>query len=459
MATGKFTWFVVMAFSTVLVSQGSCDGPIYRVTTILHKPYLVSQNPMKGYVPDLLQEISALSNATFILNHVADYRFGTLNPEGDWNGMIGELTSNKSDIAAAALTLTVERSRHVHFSHPFQEVSLGILVKKPSMDILTKLVNDDAALFFRPLTAGVWISVVVGFVVVGIVLYVIGRYSPIQEEQTEGGVLWALCITCAIASLQGMRHLPVAFSARVLVSCALFFTLILVSMYSASLVGFVTAKTGNNNVPFNTFRGLAMQSEYQYGTMGGGSTYSFLTTSKGSTEQKMAAYLKSNPLNIMSNTATGVARVKKGKYAFILESASAEYIASTSCDLMVVGDNLRERTYNFACRQNTNICDQLNIAILQLKMNGRLEELRKKWWNGKCGTSSPTPMGTSDGVTDKGTPIDIKRFTVPLILLVTGVVLSIVMLLMEIYLPKVAGQFHTKRMSDDTQGFSGQMHS
>ncbi|OWF39222.1 probable glutamate receptor [Mizuhopecten yessoensis] len=464
MATGKYTWFLAMVVVTGFFSEGVSGRTTYYVTTILHSPYLVSKQPMKGYIPDLLDEISGILNVSLVLNHVADGRFGSKDSQGNWNGMMGDLVANRSDIAAAALTLTVERSKAVHFSHPFEEVGLRILVKKPSLDILSKLVNDDTGFFFRPLTSGVWISVIVSLVVVGIVIYVIGRYSPLQGDQTEGGVLWALCITCGIASLQGMRHLPVAFSARVLVSTALLFTLILVSMYSATLVSFVsTSSSSGNDLPFSTFRDLAMQTEYQYGTVGAGSTYQFFKQSNGDTERRIAAYLTANPANVMVSTTKGVDRVKQGKYAFIMESASAYYISATSCDLMVVGDSLRDRTYNFACRPNTNICDRLNIAILQLKMNGRMEELKSKWWSGKCGAYPRTQVGTSGGVADnssnKGTPIDMKRFTIPLVLLVVGIVLSIVILLMEIYLPKVAGQLQSKRMTDDTQGFSGQMHA
>ncbi|XP_033728076.1 glutamate receptor U1-like [Pecten maximus] len=154
---------------------------------------------MKGFIPDLLDEISDILNVTLVVNHVEDNRYGSHDSHGNWDGMIGELRANKSDLAAAPLTLTVERSRYVHFSHPFEELSLRILVKKPSTHIL----NDDAVLLFRPLTVGVWLSVIAGFLVISIVLYTIGRYSPIQREQTEGGVLWALCLTCGVMSLQG----------------------------------------------------------------------------------------------------------------------------------------------------------------------------------------------------------------------------------------------------------------
>ncbi|XP_060085146.1 glutamate receptor U1-like, partial [Ylistrum balloti] len=174
MPTEKCTWFVILVVITGLLKQGDCLRPTYRVTTIMHTPYLVSIHPMKGFIPDLLDEISDILNVTLVLDHVADWKFGSQDTVGNWNGMIGELTSNKSDIAAAALTLTVERSRVVHFSHPFEEVGLRILVKKPSMDILTKLINDDAGLFFRPLTLGVWMSVIIGFLVVGTVFYIIG---------------------------------------------------------------------------------------------------------------------------------------------------------------------------------------------------------------------------------------------------------------------------------------------
>ncbi|XP_033728075.1 glutamate receptor 2-like [Pecten maximus] len=257
-----------------------------------------------------------------------------------------------------------------------------------------------------------------------------------------------------------MRHMPSAFSGRVLVCSSLFFTLILVSMYSASLVPFVSSKSSSIALPFSTFRGLTMQTEYSYGAMRGGAVYQYFMYSKGDTERKIAAYLRGNPSNFVRNTAEGVKRAQQGKYAYIVESSLAYHAVSKFCDLMVIGDQLEERTYNFACRQNTNICDQLNTAILQLKINGVMNELKTKWWSGKCGVFPIKLMSASDDVVDaRGKPIDMIRFTVPLVLLVAGIVLSIVMLLVEIFFPKVAKLLYTQRKSDVTHGFSGHMHT
>lgn len=151
----------------------------------------------------------------------------------------------------------------------------------------------------------------------------------------------------------------------------------------------------------------------------------------------MAQYFKSNPKVFALSTTDGIKRVRQEKYAFILESGYAEHVAANRpCDMVVLGDTIRESSYSFACRPNTNTCDQLNIAILQLKMNGRLDILKAKWWSGPCPRYTVTKTGSS---TKAGSPLDLRRFAIPLVLLIGGVVLSVIVLLLEIYVPSVAG--------------------
>ncbi len=49
-----------------------------------------------------------------------------------WNGMIGELLSDKADVIVAPLVVTPQRADVVHFTKPFKYQSLSILIKKVS---------------------------------------------------------------------------------------------------------------------------------------------------------------------------------------------------------------------------------------------------------------------------------------------------------------------------------------
>jgi len=45
-----------------------------------------------GFIPDLLEKLSERVGVSYNITVVRDGKFGTKNPDGSWNGMIGELT-------------------------------------------------------------------------------------------------------------------------------------------------------------------------------------------------------------------------------------------------------------------------------------------------------------------------------------------------------------------------------
>lgn len=64
-----------------------------------------------------------------------------------------------------------------------------------------------------------------------------------------------------------------AISTRVLASIWYFFTLILISSYTANLAAFLTA--ARMGAPIENANDLAKQTKIAYGCLGGGSTYGF----------------------------------------------------------------------------------------------------------------------------------------------------------------------------------------
>jgi hypothetical protein len=55
----------------------------------------------------------------------------------------------------------------------------------------------------------------------------------------------------------------------------------------------------------------------------------------------------SNPDVLVKSAKEGVERVKKGGYAYILESTSNEYVRERDCDLIQIGGLLDNKGYGF----------------------------------------------------------------------------------------------------------------
>ena len=77
----------------------------------------------------------------------------------------------ETDVAAADLTITQTRAKVVHFSQPFFNLGLRILIKKPAkwQDM------EELMVVLSPLKPEVWILTLICFLGVSILLTVIGK--------------------------------------------------------------------------------------------------------------------------------------------------------------------------------------------------------------------------------------------------------------------------------------------
>ena len=157
-----------------------------------------------------------------------------------------------------------------------------------------------------------------------------------------------------------------------------FFSLILISSYTANLAAFLTVD--RMVAPINSADDLASQTEIEYGALDGGSTVQFLKNSKISVYSRMWEFMSSRPHVLVSSTREGIERVResKGKYAFLIESSTNEYVNERApCDTIKVNGFSHLQQCNTSTvksserknREENNICNNITIqynAIISL---------------------------------------------------------------------------------------------
>ena len=90
--------------------------------------------------------------------------------------------------------------------------------------------------------------------------------------------------------------------------------------------------------PIENAEDLARQKEIAYGTLSGGSTMTFFRDSKIPTYKKMWDYMEDKrPSVFVRNYDEGVKRVRKGNYAFLMESTMLDYVVQRDCNLTQIG--------------------------------------------------------------------------------------------------------------------------
>jgi ionotropic glutamate receptor len=89
----------------------------------------------EGYNIDLIDEISKILGFNYSVQIVADGSYGSYNAKTDtWNGMIGELLSQKADLAVADLTITYEREQVIK-TQLLSEIGTKIKARKKEIEM------------------------------------------------------------------------------------------------------------------------------------------------------------------------------------------------------------------------------------------------------------------------------------------------------------------------------------
>lgn len=183
---------------------------------------------------------------------------------------------------------------------------------------------------------------------------------------------------------QGCDISPRSISGRIVGSVWWFFTLILISSYTANLAAFLTVE--RMVTPINSPEDLATQSEVQYGTLYHGSTWEFFRVSfvallfivmdkmpvltafsrnqksQISLYMKMWEYMNSKKHVFVRTYDEGIRRVRtsKGKYALLIESPKNDYTNEREpCDTMKVGRNFDTKGFGIA----TPLSSPLRLAL------------------------------------------------------------------------------------------------
>uniref|UniRef100_A0A8K9Y476 Glutamate receptor n=1 Tax=Oncorhynchus mykiss TaxID=8022 RepID=A0A8K9Y476_ONCMY len=404
-------------FGPLCVSRSTTPWT-FVVTTIMEGPYVMlkknwemfeGNDQFEGYCVDLASEIAKHIGIKYKIAIVPDGKYGARDPETKiWNGMVGELVYGKAEIAVAPLTITLVREEVIDFSKPFMSLGISIMIKKPQKS------KPGVFSFLDPLAYEIWMCIVFAYIGVSVVLFLVSRFSPYEwhaEEPEEGstepgptdqppnefGIFNSLWFSLGAFMQQGCDISPRSLSGRIVGGVWWFFTLIIISSYTANLAAFLTVERMVS--PIESAEDLAKQTEIAYGTLDSGSTKEFFRRSKIAVYEKMWSYMKSaEPSVFAKTTAEGVARVRKskGKYAFLLESTMNEYTEQRKpCDTMKVGGNLDSKGYGIATPKGSQLRTPVNLAVLKLSEAGVLDKLKNKWWydKGECG---PKDSGSKD---------------------------------------------------------------
>ncbi|NXB09433.1 GRIK3 protein, partial [Cnemophilus loriae] len=194
---------------------------------------LFGNDRFEGYCIDLLKELAIILGFSYEIRLVEDGKYGAQDEKGQWNGMIKELIDHKADLAVAPLTITHVREKAIDFSKPFMTLGVSILYRKPNGT------NPSVFSFLNPLSPDIWMYILLAYLgIIYIYIYVYKMYTWIHKM----GSFPLFLLPSFPSPTPGSELMPKALSTRIIGGIWWFFTLIIISSYTANLAAFLTVE-------------------------------------------------------------------------------------------------------------------------------------------------------------------------------------------------------------------------
>ncbi|CAG4975056.1 unnamed protein product [Parnassius apollo] len=398
---------------------------VYRIVTVEQQPFIIRDDKapkgFKGYCIDLIEEIRQIVKFDYEITLSPDGSFGSMDENGNWNGIIKELIEKRADIGLTSLSVMAERENVIDFTVPYYDlVGITIMMNLPRtptslFKFLTVLEND------------VWLSILAAYFFTSFLMWVFDKWSPYSyqnnrekykddEEKREFTLKECLWFCMTSLTPQGGGEAPKNLSGRLLAATWWLFGFIIIASYTANLAAFLTVS--RLDTPIESLDDLSKQYKIQYAPVNGSSAMTYfermanievrfyeiwkamsLNDSLSEVERAKLAvweYPVSDKYSKMwqamkeaglpNTIEEAIQRVRDSKsssegFAWLGDATDVRYHVLTSCDLQMVGDEFSRKPYAIALQQGSPLKDQFNNAILQLLNKRKLEKIKEDWWN------------------------------------------------------------------------------
>nr|AVH87294.1 ionotropic receptor 6 [Holotrichia parallela] len=363
---------------------------------------------------------------------VPDGKYGAIDLEtGEWNGIVRQLMDKRADLAVGSMTINYARESVIDFTKPFMNLGISILFKVPT---------DKESAFFtflNPLGFHIWIFVFGAFFMATFTLFALARFSPYEwinptpwretnyltNNLDMSNSFWFVTGTL-LRQASGVN--PQATSTRIVGGIWWFFTLIIISSYTANLAAFLTVE--RMITPIENAEDLASQTDIPYGTLDSGSTMTFFRDSMIETYKKMWRFMENRKPSVFVPTYdAGIKRVLEGNYAFLMESTMLDYTVQRDCNLTQIGGLLDSKGYGIATPMGSPWRDKISLAILEMQEKGEIQMLYDKWWKNTGDICTRNEKGKES----KANSLDVDNIGGVFVVLLCGLAFAVIVAIFE----------------------------
>ncbi|KAM4575881.1 glutamate receptor ionotropic, delta-2 isoform 1-T1 [Odontesthes bonariensis] len=435
------TWDPVHGLNGTLTDrklENNMRGVVLRVVTVLEEPFvMVSENVLgkpkkyQGFSIDVLDALSNYLGFKYEIYVAPDHKYGSLQPDGQWNGLMGELVFKRADVGLSALTITPERESVVDFTTRYMDYSVGVLLRKAERTV-------DMFACLAPFDLSLWACIAGTVLLVGILVYLLNWLNPprLPMGSVSSTTLYnSMWFVYGSFVQQGGEVPYTTLATRMMMGVWWMFALIVISSYTANLAAFLTISRIENSI--QSLQDLSKQTELPYGTVLDSAVYDQVRSKAMNPFERDPMYSQMWRMinrtgggdNNMEESKEGIRKVKYGRFGFIWDAAVLEYVANNDedCSFYTVSNNAPDRGYGIAMQHGSPYRDIFSQRILELQQNGDMDILKLKWWP----KDSPCDLYSSIQTRQRGNALDIHSFAGVFCVLAAGVVLSCLIAMVE----------------------------
>ena len=246
-------------FDDVGAASDSCEScedldQEIRVTAIPDPPYIDFHRQAngsfhyEGYLADIWELIARELNLRYRIEPLTDGGYGSLDENGTWSGMVGELAYGRADVSLSWLFLREDRAEVVDYldSVAVETIRETFYIKK-NLDEIPDFSEYVYRSLLKPLDLNVWWSLFSSMLVLSIVLRIILRanHRKAENSQTVKDMTWGSCILSSFMTLvgQGWAKTPDSLAARTATIFSWMLGIVIYASYTTNLISFLTVVT------------------------------------------------------------------------------------------------------------------------------------------------------------------------------------------------------------------------
>ena len=483
---GKMSNTVVFPGGTRNAPSGttaSLVGTHLKLGTIMEEPFMIKRgnctdsdfNCWSGIVNDIIERLSFDLGFTFEYLEPLDGKAGARTASGEWNGLVGELLSGRTDMIAIHFSVNLDRQAAMGFTFPFMDSGLHAVVKG--------IPENNTFFFLEPFTFFAWGAMFVLNYLVTILIWFYNRVSPFGKHGAKvHAVQTCQCAKCAehrADHLSRARPLhktkifncaadriekrdkhkelslhdtlwtvgtglvaqtgetvPYSLSGRTLLFSWWAFTLLMLSLYTAELTAYLTvSKIGTNLDSLDEL--LDTDSKYKWGVIGSRHPQMLLLNHNERIYNQIG-----KKAELLEDLDEAKRRFNEGNFVFIDETPVLQHNLAHECDAQLVGNVFQSFEYAFGLPKASIYKSIIDTLLLKYREEGFMETLWARWSNKEKECS-----GTKSG--DDLQAMGLTRLAGLFYILIAGVGASCCILVIEFFL---AGWMDSRRTETLTFG-------